>query len=1037
MFGVLCFAVISALAILGQGGAVKFSTRIVPKAHTDHDGTLCPYKADIVILMDASSSIGHDNYQVMKNFLRGVVQHFDVGQDNVRVGLITFNFGALVEFNLNQFSTKEEVLQAFDHVQDIHQGTATHRALKYAREISFTAENGDRPDIPNVAILLTDGQSTHPDKTATEQALLKAAGVRVFAIGIGWVDEAELRLIASDPVDKYFHYVKDFSGLDEILAEFQQTSCAEITRPLPTTPVPTTTLAPTTTTKKPCPYTADVMILMDASSSIGPENFEQMRQFLLGVIGHFEIGEDRVRVGLITFNFGARQVFYLNTYHTKEEVIRAFAPLRGTEVGTATHAALRIARETGFTSEHGDRPGIPNIAILITDGRSTHPDRTATEQALLKAAGVRVFAIGIGWTDENELRLIASDPDEQYFHYVKNFDGLENIMGEFQDTSCNDITRPLTYVETPKPTPPPAKLKPGRSDLCLSKGDVVFVLDTSSSVGPAGLQREKEFIIDILYEFDIGLDSVRVAVITFDLFSRIEFNLDTYTTRDELISAIMSITTIQVGTNTHKALDQVRTGVLGTSSDRPDVKDIVVVVTDGRSRQPDLTRDAAIALKAQGPTVFAVGVGNVDTTEIDTISSEPNSQHSFFVDDFDALSAIKDSVVDKTCDYCHVADMIIIMDASSSIGEEDYTTMKNFVKDFLQFFVIGQERVRVGLLTYNVNPHIEFQLNSFYTHAPMFAAIDNLNPTAVGTWTDKALKTAREVMLTEVNGARVGSPKLVITLTDGQSRDPNATIAQANLMKATGAQMFSIGIGKWISQAELKVLASRDDYVFEVANFDGLATIEAQLQRKTCNATATPWPVGCNAVGDIIFVFDSSSHMSIYDFELAKNFSAELVKDLRIANNKARVGAVKFHDDAVLEFPLNFSYDKSTIIKSLLHIQKSGSASRVDKAFNELHTVAFKDCLGDRDYVPNVAVFLTNGNFQNPMKAAEYTIAAANAGVRVFSVGIGNKVNSVGVDMLAPRNTGAQSFLINGRTDVGRIRSELLSHICHDYSPCL
>lgn len=185
--------------------------------------------------------------------------------------------------------------------------------------------------------------------------------------------------------------------------------------------------------------------------------------------------------------------------------------------------------------------------------------------------------------------------------------------------------------------------------VCLSKGDVVFVLDTSSSVGPAGLQREKEFIIEILYEFDIGLDNVRVAVVTFDQFSRIEFSLDRYTTRDDLISAIMSITSIQVGTNTDRALNQVRTEVLGSSADRPDIKDIVVVITDGRSRQPDLTRDAAIALKAQGPAVFAIGVGSVDVTEIDTISSDPNSQYSFFVDDFDALPAIKDSVVDKTC----------------------------------------------------------------------------------------------------------------------------------------------------------------------------------------------------------------------------------------------------------------------------------------------------------------------------------------------------------------------------------------------------
>lgn len=116
-------------------------------------------------------------------------------------------------------------------------------------------------------------------------------------------------------------------------------------------------------------------------------------------------------------------------------------------MGTATNRALKYAREQGFTPEHGDRPDMPNIAILLTDGRSTHPNKTATEQALLKATGVHIFSIGIGWTDENELRLIASEPKEVYFHYVEHFDGLEEILGEFRDTACSGESKSLARTE--------------------------------------------------------------------------------------------------------------------------------------------------------------------------------------------------------------------------------------------------------------------------------------------------------------------------------------------------------------------------------------------------------------------------------------------------------------------------------------------------------------------------------------------------------------------------------------------------------------
>lgn len=188
-----------------------------------------------------------------------------------------------------------------------------------------------------------------------------------------------------------------------------------------------------------CPYEADVLFLMDASSSIGPENFARMTDFLKGIVQNFDIGHDLVRVGLITFNFGARFEFFLNSYSTKSEILAAFDSLGSTQVGTATHRALKIAREQGFTAEHGDRPGVPNIAILVTDGRSTKPEETAIQQALLKDTGARIFSIGIGWTDEEELRLIASDPVERYFHYVKDFSGLEDILNEFQETACNGM----------------------------------------------------------------------------------------------------------------------------------------------------------------------------------------------------------------------------------------------------------------------------------------------------------------------------------------------------------------------------------------------------------------------------------------------------------------------------------------------------------------------------------------------------------------------------------------------------------------------
>ena len=47
-------------------------------------------------------------------------------------------------------------------------GTNTHLPIRTARELMFTAANGDREDIPNLCIVLTDGESYEPELTAAE-----------------------------------------------------------------------------------------------------------------------------------------------------------------------------------------------------------------------------------------------------------------------------------------------------------------------------------------------------------------------------------------------------------------------------------------------------------------------------------------------------------------------------------------------------------------------------------------------------------------------------------------------------------------------------------------------------------------------------------------------------------------------------------------------------------------------------------------------------------------------------------------------------
>lgn len=93
-------------------------------------------------------------------------------------------------------------------------GTRTNveAAIQYARTVMFTEPNGDRPSVPNVIMYISDGGSNVPHKTALLDDAFQAKqdGIHFMVIGIGdWIDENELKAIASHPPETNLIIVKD------------------------------------------------------------------------------------------------------------------------------------------------------------------------------------------------------------------------------------------------------------------------------------------------------------------------------------------------------------------------------------------------------------------------------------------------------------------------------------------------------------------------------------------------------------------------------------------------------------------------------------------------------------------------------------------------------------------------------------------------------------------------------------------------------------------------------------------------------------
>ncbi|XP_050993223.1 collagen alpha-1(XIV) chain isoform X2 [Labeo rohita] len=186
------------------------------------------------------------------------------------------------------------------------------------------------------------------------------------------------------------------------------------------------------------PAIADIVILVDGSWSIGRINFRLVRMFLESLVRAFAVGSEHTRVGLAQYSGDPRIEWHLNTHSTKEAVIGAVKNLPYKGGNTLTGLALTYILENSFKPESGSRPDVPKIGILITDGKSQ--DDVLSPAQRLRDAGIELFAIGVKNADVNELRAIASPPEETHVYNVADFSVMSSIVEGLTRTVCERVS---------------------------------------------------------------------------------------------------------------------------------------------------------------------------------------------------------------------------------------------------------------------------------------------------------------------------------------------------------------------------------------------------------------------------------------------------------------------------------------------------------------------------------------------------------------------------------------------------------------------
>ena len=113
------------------------------------------------------------------------VEEIDVDSGIARIGLLLFSDNIRLAFNLNEYSSRLDIIEHVQRIPYTRGSTNTAAALQYVTDTMFTSGNGDRNNARNVAFLITDGQSNNREDTMREAKQLKDKGIHLFVAGVG------------------------------------------------------------------------------------------------------------------------------------------------------------------------------------------------------------------------------------------------------------------------------------------------------------------------------------------------------------------------------------------------------------------------------------------------------------------------------------------------------------------------------------------------------------------------------------------------------------------------------------------------------------------------------------------------------------------------------------------------------------------------------------------------------------------------------------------------------------------------------------
>uniref|UniRef100_A0A3P9QDH3 Collagen type VI alpha 1 chain n=1 Tax=Poecilia reticulata TaxID=8081 RepID=A0A3P9QDH3_POERE len=412
------------------------------------------------------------------------------------------------------------------------------------------------------------------------------------------------------------------------------------------------------------------------------------------------------------------------------------------------------------------------------------------------------------------------DPGEPFFFFFLSLQN--NELGPPGTKGAKGHRGPEGNPGPPGPPGPPGtdvSIKKEKSSCKCAPVDLVFVVDSSESIGATNFALAKDFIITVIdrliKDHQFSMNESTVGVVQY---------IRKHTQPDA-----SHMRWLAEATYTGEALEVTLKTII---SDMTKENKVALVLTDGRA---DITRDSTSLdmLCGHGVLVGSLGIKDYSGREpnmeqLHSVACANDQKPGFpiVLDNFGVLleDSFLQNITARICqarkcpDYkCPInfsqsTNILVLMDSSASVGQKNFEISKTFVKRLAERFLTAEKgpgvvvKVAVGQYSQRT-PRLEQSLTHNYTVlAPKIEETQFQNE---GTDVLQAMQFA--ISSLPSRGDASGSRRKLVLFSDGRSQRVTGAVLEKRVREVAdaGIELFVISVGSQVNEANLLTLVSR------------------------------------------------------------------------------------------------------------------------------------------------------------------------------------------------------------------------------------